>query len=134
MKGGASRGLKLNGLPRSLSSDNDPNFTLGGTYVSEKQETTEEPFFLVDGISGALTGLEERVGHADGSLKTLNDAMEKCALEGPVSCLYTVADGTKYTAAGGVMIIPDNPDGMMTIREGKFAYSLHPEQGRWIQA
>lgn len=133
-KGGSIQSFKLNGLPRNLSSDNDPSFTIGGRYVTEKQETTEAPFFLVDGVSGALTGLEERVGHADGSLQSLNEAMQTCADGDPVSCLVTMADGQKYTAAGGVMIIPENPDGMMTVREGKFAYGVHPAEGKWIPA
>lgn len=133
-KGGSIRSFKLNGLARNLSSDNDPSFTLGGKYITEKQETTGVPFFLVDGISGVLSGLEERVAHLDGSLASLNSAMEACAKGDPVSCLVEMADGGKYTAAGGVNIIPDNQDGMMTIREGKFSYSVHPAEGKWIPA
>ncbi len=134
-KGGAIKKFILDGLARELSSDNDPNFTIGGRYISEKQETTGKPFFLVDGVSGVLAGLEERVSHADGTLNTINSAMEKCADDGPVSCLVEMADGQKYTAAGGVMIVPDDaPGGMMTIREGKLTYSVHPDEGKWIPA
>ena len=134
-KGGAIKKLTLDGLARELSSDNDPNFTLGGRYITEKQETTGKPFFLIDGVSGILAGLEERVSHLDGTLATLNASMQKCADVGPVSCLVEMADGAKYTAAGGVMIMPDDaPGGLMTIREGKATYSVHPDEGKWIQA
>ncbi len=134
-KGGAIKKFVLDGLTRELSSDNDPNFTIGGRYVTEKQETTGKPFFLIDGVSGVLSGLEERVSHADGTLATLDAAMQKCADTGPVSCLVEMADGAKYTAAGGVMIAPDDaPGGLMTIREGKATYSVHPDEGKWIQA
>lgn len=132
-KGGSIKKLILGGLERELSSDNDPSFTLGGRYPTEKQETTGKPFFLIDGISGALTGLEERVSHADGTLSTLDAAIQDSA-DAPISCLVEMADGAKYTAAGGVVVIPENPDGMMTIREGKFVYGVHPDKGKWTQA
>ena len=123
----------LNGLPRTLSSDNDPTFTKGGRYVTEKQDTTGEPFFLIDSVSAVLSGLEERVSHKDGTLGTLDDAMQKCANEGPVSCTVIMPDGQSYSAKGGVMIVPDDaPGGLMSIREGKVAYSVHPAEGRWV--
>ena len=130
-KGGSIKKLVLNGLPRTLSSDNDPTFTEGGSLITEKQDTTGKPFFLVDNISGILSGLEERAGHAE--MKTLTAAAKKCADEGPVSCNVTMPDGTVYSAMGGAMIIFDDaPGGIMTIREGKIAYSVHPAKGKWI--
>lgn len=134
-KGGSIRKLVLDGLTRTLSADNDPTFTLGGTYITEKQDTNnpEKPFFIIDSTSGALTGLEERVSHSDGTLASLDTAMQKCALEGPVSCSVTMPDGRTYKAKGGVNIVPDDaPGGMTTIREGKLTYSLHPAEGKWI--
>lgn len=134
-KGGSIQKFILNGLERSLSSDNDPTFTLGGKYISEKQDTNNDvPFFLIDSTTGVLAGLEERVSHADGTLGTLDTAMQLCATDGPVSCSVIMADGQSYQAKGGVMIIPDDaPGGLMTIREGKVAYSVHPAEGRWIK-
>lgn len=134
-KGGSIRKLVLDGLIRTLSGDNDPSFTLGGTYISEKQDTNdpEKPFFIIDSASGVLSGLEERVSHNDGTLATLDASMQKCALDGPVPCSVTMPDGKIYQAKGGVNIIPDNAaDGNMTIREGKVTYSLHPAEGKWI--
>ncbi|GAH17560.1 unnamed protein product, partial [marine sediment metagenome] len=124
----------LDGQERSLSSDNDPTFTLGGKYIGEKQDTNNGvPFFLIDSTTGVMSGIEERVSHADGTLGTLDAAAQKCATDGPVSCSVTMADGKTYQAKGGVMIIFDNTaDGMMTVREGKAAYSVHPAEGKWI--
>ena len=134
-KGGSIQKLVLDGLIRTLSADNDPTFTKGGVYVSEKQDKNDpgKPFFIIDSASGSLTGLEERVSHSDGTLDTLDASMQKCALDGPVSCSVTMPDGKTYSAKGGVMIVPDDAaGGMATIREGKLTYSLHPAEGKWI--
>jgi hypothetical protein len=133
-KGGSIQKFILNGLERSLSSDNDPTFTKGGKYISEKQDTNNGiPFFLIDSTTGVLSGLEERVSHLDGTLDTLDAAAQQCATDGPVSCSVQMADGKTYQAKGGVMIIFDDaPGGMMTLREGKAAYAVHPAGGSWI--
>jgi len=130
---GAVRKFILNGLERSLSGDNDPAYTKGGRYISEKQDTNNgKPVFIVDTATGVMSGLEERVSHIDGTLKTLDDAMQLCGEGTPVSCEVTFADGYVSTAAGGVMIIPDSAgDGMATVREGKVAYAVHPNDGYW---
>lgn len=132
-KGGSIRKLLLNGLERSLSGDNDPTFTKGGRYATEKQDTNNNiPFFLVDSVTGVLSGLEERVSHADGTLDTLDLAVQASA-DAPVSCSVTMPDGKTYQAKGGVVIILDDAaGGMMTIREGKVAYAVHPAEGKWI--
>jgi|WetSurMetagenome_2_1015567.scaffolds.fasta_scaffold14695_4 hypothetical protein len=135
--GGTIRKLVVNGITRTLSQDNDPKFTIGGIYATEKQNTNNDPFFLYDTISGALTGIEERVGHSDGSLDSLETAIAACLPEnnGYVSALITVADGTKYTASGGAVIVIDGAaDGMTSLREGKVTYALHPKKGKWIKA
>jgi hypothetical protein len=130
---GAVRKFVLNGLERSLSGDNDPAVTEGGRYVSEKQETNNgKPVFIIDIATGVVSGLEERVSHQAGTFKTLNDAMKICGEGTGVSCEITYADGYTSVGAGGVMIIPDNAaDGMVTVREGKAAYSVHPLDGYW---
>ena len=134
-QGGAARKLIGDGIPFDLSSDNDPKFTAGGFYVSEKQDTTGNPYFLTDKASGALTGLEGRASHADGSFEAYDSIFKKCAESGPVSTLYQTADGTKYTAAGGAMWIPEGAaDGMISMREGKIAFGIHPVDGKWIKA
>jgi len=133
--GGSIQKLVLNGLNRTLSSDNDPKITLGGRYATEKQETNNEPFFLFDNVSGGITGFEERVSHADGSLDTLEAACAACVTNGSVSALVVMPDGTKYTGAGGVVIVIDGAaDGMASIREGKVTYGLHPRKGKWVKA
>lgn len=133
--GGSIQKLVVNGLQRTLSSDNDPKFTLGGRYPTEKQETTGEPYFLFDNASGCLTGLEERVSHLDGSLQTLQDAVDKCGTDGNVSALVVMPDGSKYSASGGAVIVIDGAtDGMMSVREGKVTYGLHPVKGKWIKS
>lgn len=135
MKGGSIKKFVLNGFTWPLSSDNDPNFTPGGRMVTEKQETTEKPYFLVDSVSGVMSGLEARLSHSDGTVATMNSTLATCADDGPVSCSVEMADGAKYTASGGVMVIADNAaDGMMTLREGKFSFSVHPEDGVWVLA
>ena len=62
--GGAIKKLIIGGLNYPLSSDNDANFTKGGTYLTEAQETTGGPFFLSDKISGSLKvlNLEQFLG------------------------------------------------------------------------
>ena len=132
-KGGSIQKFILDGLERSLSSDNDPTYSKGGRRVTEKQDTNNGvPFFLIDNITGVMSGIEERVSHADGTYGTLAASMEK-SVDTPVSCSVTFADGTTVTAKGGVVIIPDDsPGGEITIREGKAAYSVHPAQGLWI--
>lgn len=133
MTHGAMRKFILNGLERSLSGDNDPAVTPGGRYLSEKQETNNgKPVFIVDVSTGVASGLEERVSHAEGTLKTLDDAFKLCGQGTPVSCSIIYADGYESVAAGGAMAIPDNAaDGLMTVREGKVAYSVHPNDGYW---
>lgn len=135
-KGGAIKKLVLDGLERELSSDNDANMTIGGVVITEYQETTGKPFFLVDKISGNLKGLEARVSHTDGTFTNFNTAVKKCA-EGNsgVSALVTMADGAKYTAAGGANIIVSGAgDGMATTREGKLSFDLIPIAGEWLRA
>ena len=133
-KGGSIQKFILNGLERSLSSDNELQFTLGGKYVVEKQDTNnQKPFFLIDSVTAVASGFEERVSHTDGTLATLDAAMQKCTTDGAVSCSVQMADGKTYQAKGGVMIIPDDaPGGMMGTREGKVAYAVHPAEGIWI--
>jgi len=133
--GGSARKLIGDGLTIELSSDNDPKFTIGGRYVSEKQDTTGKPFFLTDSVNGALTGLEARLSHADGSLDSFDAILKKCAETGPVSALYQTADGTKYTASGGAIFMTDKAsDGMVSMREGKCEFSVFPVDGKWIKA
>lgn len=133
-KGGSIQKFILDGLERSLSSDNDPTYSKGGRRVTEKQDTNNGvPFFLIDNVTGVMSGIEERVSHTDGTYATLAASMEKCAEDGPVSCSVTFADGTTVTAKGGVMILPDDsPGGEITVREGKATYSCHPAEGVWI--
>jgi hypothetical protein len=130
---GAIRKFIVNGLERTLSGDNDPAYTKGGRYISEKQETNNgKPVFIVDVATGVMSGLEERVSHVEGTLKSLDDAMKLCGEGTPVSCSVIFADGYESVAAGGAMVLPDNAaDGMSTIREGKVAYSVHPNDGYW---
>ena len=132
-KGGSIQKFILNGLERSLSSDNDPTYSKGGRRVTEKQDTNNGvPFFLIDNISGVMSGIEERVSVADGTYDTLVEAMET-SIDGGVSCSVTFADGSTVTAKGGVVIVPDDSaTGEMTVREGKAAYSVHPVDGRWV--
>ena len=132
-KGGSIKKLTLGGFEIELSSDNDPNMTLGGIYITEKQETTGRPFFLLDNLSAVLAGCEARVSHADGTLDTLDGLMQDSAVD-PVSCLVEMADSAKYTASEGVRLIPDNQDGLMSIREGKLPFSIHPESKKWTRA
>ena len=132
-KGGAIRKLIIGGVPIELSSDNDPNMTKGGVYITEKQDTTGDPFFLLDKINPVLAGAEARVSHLDGSYTTLDDLMQQSAVA-PVSCLVEMADGAKYTASKGVGLIPDNLDGMLSIREGKLPFSIHPASDKWLPA
>ena len=134
-KGGAMKKIILAGTHIELSSDNDAQFTKGGRYVTEKQDTTGDPYFLIDLVSGILAGLEGRNSFLDQTFKTFDDMAQKCANEGPVSCIVIMADGQKYTAAGGVMIMPDDaPGGMVSTREGKLPFSVHPVQGKFIGA
>lgn len=132
-KGGAIRKLILGGVPIELSSDNDPNMTKGGVYVTEKQDTTGKPFFLLDKVNAVLAGAEARVSHLDGTFTVLDDLMQDSA-NAPISCLIEMADGAKYTASDGVALIPDNLDGMLGIREGKLPFSIHPASDKWLQA
>jgi hypothetical protein len=132
-KGGAIRKLILGGVPIELSSDNDPNMTKGGVYVTEKQDTTGKPFFLLDKINAVLAGAEARVSHQDGTFTVLDDLMQDSALS-PISALIEMADGAKYTASDGVVLIPDNLDGMLSIREGKLPFSVHPASDKWLPA
>lgn len=135
MIGGAIRKLTIGGLEYPLSSDNDPNFTIGGRVITERQETTSKPYFLTDKISGVLSGLEARLGHDDGSLDNFKTAAEQCAENNPQSALVEFADGAKYTASGGAMIVISGAaDGMQTIREGKLQFDLVPVNGKWIKA
>lgn len=132
-KGGSIKKLVLGGYAIELSSDNDPSLTKGGIYVTEKQNTTGNPFFLLDKLNPVLSGCEARVGHADGSFDTLDDLMQSSAVD-PISCLVEMADGSKYTASEGVVLIPDNQDGMVSIREGKLPFSIHPVSEKWTRA
>lgn len=132
-KGGSIKKLTLGGFAIELSSDNDPSMTKGGVYITEKQDTTGRPFFILDKLNPVLSGCEARVGHSDGSFDTLDDLMQNSAVS-PVSCLVEMADGSKYTAAEGVGLIPDNQDGMVSIREGKLPFSIHPVTEKWIRA
>lgn len=134
--GGTARKLILKGLEFEVSGDNDPKFTIGGYYVAEKQDTNKTPFFLTDNVSGALTGVEIRVSHQDGSLSNLDGILQECAEpDTSVSCMYITADGRKYTGAGGVKVIPDGAaDGMLSMREGKLVVGIHPVGGKWLPA
>ncbi len=132
-KGGAIRKLVVGGITVELSSDNDPNMTLGGTYPTEKQDTTGRPFFLLDKINPVLAGCEARVSHADGTAAAFDQIVQDSA-SNPVSCLIEYADGAKYTASDGVVLIPDNLDGMLSIREGKYPFSIHPASDKWLAA
>jgi len=134
-KGGATRKLILGGLEWELSSDNDKNFTIGGVYMTEYQETTGKPFFLIDKISGNLKGVEGRLSHQDGTLQNFNDLLEQCANGEPVSAMWIPADNAKYTAAGGAnLIVSGAGDGMLTTREGKVTFDVIPVDGKWIKA
>lgn len=135
-KGGAIQKFIGNGLEWELSSDNDANITIGGRVITEYQETTGAPYFLVDKIAGNLKGLEARVSHQDGSFDNFNAMLQKCAEENNgVSCLVIMADGSKYTAKGGAnIVVTAAGDGMLTTREGKLAFDAIPIGGEWIRA
>lgn len=132
--GGAIKKLIIDGLNFPLSSDNDANFTKGGTYLTEGQETTSGPFFLADTISGSLKGAELRA--VPGSVEFDNlDRIAQKSVENPVSCLVTMANGVSYSAKGGArIVISGAADGMATTREGKLPIDIHPDKGEWAKA
>ena len=132
--GGAIKKLIIGGLNYPLSSDNDANFTKGGTYLTEAQETTGGPFFLADKVSGSLKGAELRAVPGSLEFDNINEAAQK-SVENPVSCLVTMANGVSYSAKGGARIVISGAgDGMATTREGKLSIDLHPEKGEWAKA
>lgn len=136
MVGGTTRKLVVNGVTRRLSNDSDPKFTVGGTYISEIQQTnTGEPVALFDKIAGALTGIEDRISSADGTLGTLEDAVAACVDDGYVSASITMPDGNTWSASGGALLVIDGPeDGYLSLREGKVTYALYPVGGVWTQS
>ena len=132
--GGAIKKLIIAGLAYELSSDNDINFTVGGTYITESQLTTKGPFFLADKVAGAAKGLELRAAIGDTDLDNFDKASQQSVVA-PVSALIVFANGSKYTAAGGArIIISGAADGMVTSREGKLSFDLIPEKGEWTKA
>ncbi|MCK5600639.1 hypothetical protein KAR91_02150 [Candidatus Pacearchaeota archaeon] len=135
-KGGAIKKHVGNGLEWAASSDNDPTLTIGGRYITEYQETTNDPFFLSDKIAGNMKGVEARLSHQDGTLANFDAMLQKCANEsGGVSWLTEMPDGAKYTAKGGAnIIITSAPDGMMSLREGKVTFDVIPLKGIWIKS
>lgn len=136
MVGGRVKKLVVDGTNITVSGDNAPKFTKGGTFATEVQQTnTGKPFAIYDEIAGALTGIEARLGHADGTLEALETAVQDDYDNGYVSALVTVADGTKYSASGGAHIVIDGAaDGMVDLREGKCTFSLYPINGKWVTA
>lgn len=132
--GGAIKKCVIDGLNFALSSDNDAKFTVGGTYLTEAQDTTGGPFFLADKISGSLKGLELRAVPGSTEFSNINDSAEK-SVTSPVTCLVTFANGAKYSAKGGArIIITGAADGMASTREGKLSIDIHPEKGEWAKA
>lgn len=132
--GGAIKKLVIDGLNYPLSSDNDANFTKGGTYLTEAQETTGDPFFLADKISGSLKGLELRAAPGSVEFDNIDSASQK-SVSNPVSCFVTMANGKSYSAKGGArVVISGAADGMTTTREGKLSLDIHPEKGEWANA
>ncbi|MHA1379311.1 MAG: hypothetical protein ACTSRG_13085 [Candidatus Helarchaeota archaeon] len=117
-----------------MSSDNDANFTKGGDYVTEAQETTSDPFFLVDKISGSLKGAELRAVPGSVEFDNIDRILQK-STERPVSCLVKMANGVSFSAKGGARIVVSGAgDGMVTTREGKLSVDIHPTKGEWAKA
>lgn len=132
--GGAIKKCVIDGLNFPVSSDNDANFTEGGEYVTESQDTTGGPMFLVDKISGALKGLELRAVPGSTEFDNAN-AVAKKSVNQAVTCLITFASGQTYTAKGGARVVVSGAaDGMATTREGKLVVDLHPEKGEWAKS
>ena len=132
--GGAIKKCIIDGLDYPLSSDNDANFTKGGTYLTEAQETTGDPFFLADKISGSLKGLELRAAPGSTEFENIDKVSQK-SVTNPVSCLVVMANGAKYSAKGGArIVISGAADGMTTTREGKLSLDVHPDKGDWAKA
>ncbi|MCG7852899.1 MAG: hypothetical protein MIO92_10295 [Methanosarcinaceae archaeon] len=77
--GGAIRKLTLQGTSFDLSSDADLGIDPGGRRIVEKQETTGNPVFIVDKVSGYVEGVTVRVFGSDGSFALMQDILKKCA-------------------------------------------------------
>lgn len=132
--GGAIKKLVIDGLNYPLSSDNDANFTKGGAYISEVQDTTGGPFFLVDNVSGSMKGLELRAAPGSTEFDNANDMLIKCTTQA-VTCLVVLANNKSYSAKGGARVVVSGAaDGMTTTREGKLTIDIHPEKGEWADA
>lgn len=132
--GGAIKSLILDGLNFPLSSDNDANFSKGGEYITEVQNTTGGPFFLVDNINGALKGIELRAVPGSSEYDTAESAMKK-SVSNPITAKAVFANGGSFTAKGGARIVVSGAeDGMATTREGKLVIDIIPESGEWAKS
>lgn len=128
--GGALKKILLKGIPFAASSDADIGIDEGGRRITEVQNTTKGPVFLVDDIAGFVEGVPIRVFGSDGSLPAIRKILKECAEGTPVSCLITLADGTEYTPKGGAMVHTD--DGKYMSREGLFTINITAVSGEWI--
>jgi len=129
--GGALKKLTLGGSPFDLSSDADLGIDPGGRRITDKQDTTGFPVFIVDKVGGYVEGVAVRVFGSDGSLALMQTLIKDCANGTDTSCLIQLADGTKFTPKGGAKVRTE--DGKMMTREGTYAITIDAVQGEWIQ-
>ena len=127
---GAIKKLTLKGSPFTLSSDTDLGVDVGGRRITEKQDTTGAPVFIVDNVGGYVEGVAVRLFGSDGSLSLMDQILKECADGGAVSCLIVLADGTELTPKGGAVVRTD--DGKYMTREGTYAIMIDAVQGEWI--
>lgn len=128
--GGAIKKLTLQGSSFDISSDADLGIDPGGRRITEKQETTGSPIFIVDKVGGYVEGVSIRVFNSDGSFPLIQAIQKTCADGGAVSCLIILADGTKWTPKGGAKVRTD--DGKMMTREGTYSIMIDSASGEWI--
>ncbi len=133
--GGSLKKLEIGGLTFAITTDNEPNFNPGGEGIIDK-EITNEPdntVFLVQNTPGVLSGLEIRLFTKNNSLENFKRLQEQSIIA-PVSALVEFADGSKWTADGGVRIMTDSQDdGYANMRTGTTTISLIADGGRYIR-
>ena len=130
--GGSIRKITIDNVSYTITSDNEPNFTPGGRFNTEEITSNNGPIFMSSVVNGKITGLELKVFNKNGTFKLFIEQSE-FTVDEPLSCLIQLADGTKWTAVGGVRIVSDPTDGNYNLATGSVEVSLVAESGEFVE-
>jgi len=117
---GMLRSLKIANRAWRFPADIEVTFWPGGLHNSEYMDDNLGGTAKVKNTTGKLTGITTRAAEND-ELEDLVD-MVKGTVETPTPCVFSFADGSKWSGSSKAVISEDGP---FASTDGKFTFDLY---------